>query len=188
MSELVQIDPVKVAAAKPKRRAKTNYVNNKDFLAAMIAYKLEVAEAEINGDDSPRISRYIGECISQIANRLASKPNFSNYPFKEEMIGDGIENCLQYINNFNPEKSNNPFAYFTQIIWCAYLRRIEKEKKYLYIKYKATEHMQTFGLVNAVQGGDSGHYPDSIKSSEGADAYRDDFIEAFEANRRKKKK
>ena len=185
MTDLVQIDPVKVTKA--KKRAKVNYVNNKDFLAAMIKFKQEVAEADVNETDPPRVSRYIGECISQIANRLASKPNFSNYPFKEEMIGDGIENCLQYIYNFNSEKSNNPFAYFTQIIWCAYLRRIEKEKKYLYIKYKATEHMQTFGLVNAVQGGDSGYYPDLIKSSEGAEAYKDEFIKAFEANKRKKK-
>ena len=57
------------------------------------------------------------------------------------MIADGIENCLQYFNNFDPSKSNNPFAYFTQIIYFAFLRRIQKEKKQLYVKYKATEQI-----------------------------------------------
>ena len=74
-----------------------------------------------------------------IAQRLATRPNFSGYMYKEEMISDGIENCLQYIHNFNPEKSQNPFAYFTQIIWYAFLRRISKEKKQMYIKFKASQ-------------------------------------------------
>lgn len=168
--------------------AKRNYINNKDFLAAMVEYKRQVAEAEVNDLDPPRVGNYIGECISQIAYRLATKPNFANYPFKEEMIGDGIENCLQYINNFNPDKSNNPFAYFTQIIWCAFLRRLEKEKKYLYTKYKATQHMEIFGLVSDNHASDSNYsYDDGIKSSEGAASYRDDFITAFEEKNRKRK-
>jgi hypothetical protein len=70
---------------------------------------------------------------------LSQKPNFANYPFKEEMIGDGIENCLMYAHNFNPRKSKNPFSYFTQIIYFAFLRRIEKEKKQAYVKLKMTE-------------------------------------------------
>ncbi len=172
---------------KGKRRAKVNYVNNRDFLSAMVDYKQSVIESETNDSKPPQVSRYIGECISQIARRLASKPNFSGYLFKEEMIGDGIENCLQYINNFNPEKYNNPFAYFTQIIWCAFLRRIEKEKKYLYTKYKAIDHAKVFGLVNTVN---TGRYTATeaydAKSSEGAEQYKDDFIEAFEANRKRK--
>ena len=61
------------------------------------------------------------------------------------MISDGVENCLQYIDNFNPDKSKNPFAYFTQIIYFAFLRRIQKEKKYLYTKYKASENTNLFG-------------------------------------------
>ena len=118
---------------------KRNYVNNKDLLAALIAYRESVAEAEEGGEKKPQVPDYIGKCIMLIAQRLATRPNFSGYMYKEEMVSDGIENCLQYIHNFNPEKSQNPFAYFTQIIWYAFLRRISKEKKQMYIKFKASQ-------------------------------------------------
>jgi len=120
---------------------KRNYVNNKDLLAALIEYKKKVKEAEDQGDSLPRIPEYIGECIFLIANRLATKPHFSGYTYKDDMISDGIENCIQYIHNFNPDKSENPFAYFTQIIWYAFLRRIQKEKKQMYIKFKSSQNM-----------------------------------------------
>ncbi|MBP01073.1 MAG: sigma factor for late transcription, partial [Candidatus Marinimicrobia bacterium] len=99
-----------------KRKRSVHYVNNKEFLAALIAYKKDVAEAEELGKDKPRITNYLGECFLKIATHLSFKPNFVNYIFKDDMISDGIENCVQYIHNFNPEKSQNPFAYFTQII------------------------------------------------------------------------
>ena len=118
---------------------KKNYVNNKDLLAALIEYKRKCVEAEECGDKNPQVPDYIGKCIMLIAQRLATRPNFSGYMYKEEMVSDGIENCLQYIHNFNPEKSQNPFAYFTQIIWYAFLRRISKEKKQMYIKFKASQ-------------------------------------------------
>jgi DNA-directed RNA polymerase specialized sigma24 family protein len=118
---------------------KRNYVNNKDLLAALIAYRESVAEAEEGGENKPQVPDYIGKCIMLIAQRLATRPNFSGYMYKDEMVSDGIENCLQYIHNFDPEKSQNPFAYFTQIIWYAFLRRISKEKKQMYIKFKASQ-------------------------------------------------
>lgn len=118
-----------------------HYVDNKQFLAEMIKWKKEIREAEDSGDDRPPVSNYIGECFLKIAERLCSKSNFMNYPYKDEMIGDGIENCLMYAHNFNPRKSKNPFSYFTQIIYYAFLRRIEREKKQAYIKFKLTENM-----------------------------------------------
>lgn len=127
------------------RRAKRNYVNNRDFLDALIQYKSDCAEAEAAGDELPRVPDYIGTCIYQIATRLATKPNFSGYTYKDDMISDGIENCLLYINNFNPEKSQNPFAYFTQIIWYAFLRRIHKEKRQMYIRFKSSQSMIASG-------------------------------------------
>jgi DNA-directed RNA polymerase specialized sigma24 family protein len=127
------------------RRAKRNYVNNRDFLDALIQYKKDCAEAEEAGDELPRVPDYIGTCIYQIATRLATKPNFSGYTYKEDMISDGIENCLLYIRNFNPEKSQNPFAYFTQIIWYAFLRRIHKEKRQMYIRFKSSQSMLATG-------------------------------------------
>ena len=115
---------------------KPHYVNNAEFLQAIIEYKKACQEAEESGDDKPIIPNYLGECILKIARKLSNRPNFINYSYKDDMILDGIENCIQYFDNFNPEKSKNPFAYFTQIIYFAFLRRIDKEKKQAYIRGK----------------------------------------------------
>ena len=120
-------------------KKKEHYVNNKEFLAAMTEYRKLCTDAEESGEDKPPVSNYIGECFLKIANHLSYRPNFINYTFRDDMISDGIENCLQYLKNFNPDKSNNPFAYFTQIIYYAFIRRIQKEKKQTKIKYKMIE-------------------------------------------------
>ena len=116
-----------------------HYINNADFLLALTDYKAKVKEAKKNNTEAPAIPNYIGECFMKIAEGLSHKPNFINYSYRDEMISDGIENCLMYFENFDATKSSNPFAYFTQVIYFAFLRRIQKEKKQLYVKYKATE-------------------------------------------------
>ena len=121
------------------RKRSEHYVNNKEFLYAIVAYKQDIKDAEEAGLPKPVIPRYIGECFLKIATHLSYKPNFVNYMFKDDMVCDGIENCVQYISNFNPDKSRNPFAYFTQIIHYAFLRRIQKEKRQLDIKQKIIE-------------------------------------------------
>ena len=135
------------------RKKTEHYVNNKELLEAMIVYRSKVLKAkEIYfkkykedppktgaWEGKPPIPNYLGSCFLKIATHLSYKPNFVNYMFREDMISDGIENCVQYINNFNPEKSRNPFAYFTQVIHYAFLRRIQKEKKQLDIKTKIIE-------------------------------------------------
>ena len=126
-------------AVMTRRKRSEHYVNNKEFLAALIKYREDVEIAKIKGNPKPQIPRYIGECFLKIANHLSFKPNFVNYMFKDDMICDGIENCVQYIHNFNPEKSQNPFAYFTQIIHYAFLRRIQKEKRQMDIRTKIIE-------------------------------------------------
>ena len=122
-----------------RRKNTEYYVNNKELLEAMTSYKERVIYAKEHGKPKPRVSNYVGDCFLKIATHLSYKPNFVNYPFREDMICDGIENCLQYIDNFDPEKSSNPFAYFTQIIYYAFLRRIQKEKRQLEIKSKILE-------------------------------------------------
>ena len=123
--------------------ASKHYINNADFLQALVDYKERCATAETENKPAPAIPNYIGECFMKIADGLSHKPNFINYPYRDEMISDGIENCLMYFNNFDPVKSKNPFAYFTQIIYYAFLRRIQKEKKQLYVKYKSAEYFGT---------------------------------------------
>ena len=122
-------------------RKPKEYVNNADFLKALTDYKEACILAKKNKQSAPPIPNYIGQCWMKIAEGLSHKPNFINYTYRDEMISDGIENCLMYFNNFDPAKSKNPFAYFTQNIYYAFLRRISKEKKQLYVKYKATEQM-----------------------------------------------
>lgn len=121
--------------------AKNHYVNNADFLKAMIDHKAKCKEALETNSKKPPIPAYMAKCLMMIAENLSHKPNFNSYTFREEMVGDAIENCIMYFDNFDPTKSSNPFAYFTQITYYAFLRRIHKEKKQLYVKYKATEQM-----------------------------------------------
>ena len=146
------IQPGKTMA---RRKRSEHYVNNKEFLAALITYRENVEIARLQDKTKPVIPRYIGECFLKIANHLSFKPNFVNYMFKEDMISDGIENCVQYIHNFNPEKSRNPFAYFTQIIHYAFLRRIQREKRQLEIKNKIIEksgYSEVFDDNNQIDG------------------------------------
>jgi hypothetical protein len=120
---------------------KQHYVNNKDFYEAILEYKRRVEDAKNNDLDKPKISNYIGECIYKIAVKLSTKPCFNGYSYKDEMISDGIENCILYFDDYDPVKGQNPFAYFTQIIYYAFLRRIGKEEKNRYTLYKNFQHV-----------------------------------------------
>ena len=117
-----------------------HYVNNKEFFAAMVDYKKSINRAKRNKQTKPVVPDYVGECFLKIANHLSYRPNFINYTYRDDMISDGIENCLQYLDNFNPKKTNNPFAYFTQIIYYAFVRRIQKEKKQTTIKHRMIQN------------------------------------------------
>lgn len=118
-----------------------HYVNNAEMLAAIKEYKIKLKEAKTAGTKHPRIPEYLGKCILMIATKLSHKPNFINYSYRDDMISDGIENCVMCIDSFNPDKSSNPFSYFTQVIYYAFLRRIQKEKKQSYIKGKLIQEM-----------------------------------------------
>jgi len=170
---------------KKQKPKKIHYVDNQKFLEEMIVYKGKCKDAKSRGEPEPQISEYVGECFMKIAQRLSFRPNFINYAFKEDMISDGIENCVQYIRNFDPEKSKNPFAYFTQIIYFAFIRRIQKEKKQLYIKYKT---MDTFGTLNdnvEVSEHDKAHYDyNTLSPDQKANMY--DFIKNFEEKKKSK--
>ena len=121
------------------KKKSEHYIDNQHFFQEMQAWKILVEEADKSGANHPPVTHYIGECFMKIAENLSRKPNFINYPYRDEMISDGIENCLLYAYNFDPSKSKNPFSYFTQIIYYAFLRRIQKEKKQAYIKLKKIE-------------------------------------------------
>ena len=159
---------------------KPHYVNNKEFLAAMIDWKDRCKEAQLQNKEPPQISNYIGECFLKIANHLSYRPNFINYTYREEMISDGIENCLQYVHNFNPEKSPNPFAYFTQIIYYAFLRRIQKEKKQSHVKNKLIENMNVDVMLEQGQ--------DTVTNNPYTEYLQKNFLPQEDVYKPKKKK
>lgn len=163
-----------------------HYVNNEKFLEEMKVFRQSVLQSKENGTERPRVPNYIGDCLFKIATHLARKPNFANYTFKEDMVSDGVENCLLYIDNFDPDKSSNPFAYFTQIIYYAFLRRIQKEKKHLYIKYKSIENEVINQLIeNNGEDYVTGHLNGAMHDSYSEEFIRD-FIETFEVNKKQK--
>ena len=162
-----------------------HYVDNKKLYAEMVEYLNAVKESEESGSDKPRIPEYIGECLLKISTRLSTRPNFINYTYRDEMISDGIENCVNYIGNFNPEKSTNPFAYFTQIIYYAFLRSIQREKKQLYIKHKSLERSIIFDELST-------HTDGASQGDQGAyinldTPYMTDFVQNFEKKEAEKK-
>jgi len=138
--KIIQQKLKSVASEKKVAKAKMHYVDNKLFFKEMVQWKIEISEQEEVDERPPKITDYMGECFYKIATHLSYRPNFINYTYREEMIGDGIENCIRYAKNFNPEKSTNPFAYFTQIIYYAFIRRITKEKKQTSIKQKIIDN------------------------------------------------
>jgi hypothetical protein len=162
------------------------YVNNADFLAAIVEMKAKAKEAEEKGLPKPIVSNYIGECILKIATHLSYKPNFINYSYRDEMISDGIENCLQYIDNFDPTKSNNPFAYFTQIIWYAFLRRIAKEKKQSYIKGKLIQDMP-FEMFEVQDGDDKDYHNAYMDFVQNNSTFDESWMDRKNEKKKKKK-
>jgi hypothetical protein len=132
-----------------------HYVDNKAFYDALVEYKAIVQDAKTNGLPTPRPSNYIGQCIIYIADKFSRSNNgrrsFSHYQYRDEMVSDAIENCTRAIGLFDPEKSHSPFSYFTQICFFAFIRRIQAEKKQLYIKHQIIKnvYLDTFDIQDA---------------------------------------
>lgn len=124
---------------KKRNENAVHYVDNAKFLEEIKKHKAKVAEAKKLGKPEPRINDYLGDCIMKIANKVSTIPSFYGYSFRDEMIMDGVENCITYFDRFDADKYNNPFAYYTQIIVWAFIRRINKEEKNRYIIYKNFE-------------------------------------------------
>lgn len=169
------------------KKTPVHYVDNKKFYQEILVYKQKVAEADSKGLESPRLPNYIGECIWKIANKLANKPCFINYSYRDEMISDGIENCILYFKDFDPNKTQNPFAYFTQVIYFAFLRRINKEEKNRYIIYKNfQETIINNGHAGHLVDGDDNHVV-SVNLYDNINDFMDRF-EKKEAIKKEKRK
>jgi len=143
-----------VVAREPstEKKAPAHYVDNKKFYEALVEYRKKVLEAKENNLEKPRVTEYVGECFLKIATHLSYKANFINYTFKDDMISDGIENCLTAVEKFDPDRGMNPFAYFTQITFFAFVRRIQKEKKQQATKYKLLENIDIDSILAHSEG------------------------------------
>lgn len=166
-----------------QKKITVHYVDNKKFYDEIIKYRQKIAEAKEQGKEEPRLPEYIGECIWKIANKLSTMPRFVNYSYRDEMISDGIENCIMYFKDYNPEIGQNPFAYFTQVIYYAFLRRIGKEEKNRYIIYKNyQESIVNQGQSNYLVDTDDNHVmPTQIYDN------ISEFMEKFEKKEEEKK-
>lgn len=172
-----------------------NYINNETFCKLLTEYRALVIDAKENNKKKPRLSDEIGKAFMQIAVGLSNRNNFNGYSFKEDMIGDAIENCVMAASNFDPAKSKNPFAYFTQISWYAFLRRIQKEKKNLHIMYDLLD--QNISNMENKLDYISMDYQDDGLDTNNSSLYNDfilnndkrrSFLETAEESKEKKKK
>jgi hypothetical protein len=165
-----------------------HYIDNKKFLDELLIYKNKLQEAHEKCESKPVVPRYLGECFIKIANHLSYRPNFINYTYREEMVADGIENCLKCVDNFDAEKSNNPFAYFTQVTYYAFIRRIKTEKKQSYVKGKMIMSLpfDAFDLQAQDQGDDS-NFTNSYMNYIQMNNVYGDIIEKEEESQRNKK-
>lgn len=159
------------------------YVSNKDMCAALVAYKKDYNKALKEGVEPPQIPDTIGKMIWLICERLSTRWNFSGYTYRDEMVADGIENCVNAVLKFNAKKSENAHAYFTLVAWRAFIRRISKEQKQHAIKHKNLENMQI--LMEELMPGSNSAATDSSQSDGVRRHY--EVIEKYEEKLTKKK-
>ena len=161
-----------------------HYVNNEEFFQAIVEHRKKLDLAKSLGLEEPRISDYLGMCIYKIADRLSTRPCFVNYSFRDEMISDGVENCISCFNNFDPNYIRNPFAYFTQVIYFAFLRKIEEEEKARYSKYKS---FQRVGSDPNLLVDDDGISILTIQNYDNINEFIDRFEKKMEIKKQKRK-
>jgi hypothetical protein len=133
---------------KKKKASDADYVSNQELYDALVEYRKKFVDADNAGRKKPKLPDFIGECILKIASRLSYRPNFANYPYREEMVSDAVLNCVTYIDNFDPKLSTSPFGYLTQICWFSFVRIINKEKKEKYTQYKFAEQQNNKDFQN----------------------------------------
>ncbi len=192
---------------KTKKLSNTHYIDNELFLKKIIEYRRSVILAKKRKLSIPPVNEELGEFFLRIAQKLSTCSCFCNYQFKEDMILDGVENSIRCINNFNitpQEKPRSPFAYFTQVTYWAFLRRIKRERRVLASKFKAYEHFFVTEEISqsSYERPDGDHFftesPFEYRApkisieqqhkQEEARGYMSDFIDTFEKSNKEKVK
>jgi hypothetical protein len=177
---------------KKKPKDKPHYVNNKQFSQSVVDYVTSVNEARAKQEEEPIITEYIGSCFMKIAEGLSHKPNFVGYTYREEMVMDGVENCIKAIMNYDVKKATrtglpNAFAYFTQIVYFAFLRRIAKEKKQQDIKEKYMDFAGASAFMEIGDHPDPSGIVDRVRYKSQQIRERDNKIKEFGKELKKKR-
>lgn len=184
-------------AAKIPAKKKPHYINNKEFSLAVVEYVKTVNEAKEKGKQIPKVTDYIATCFIKIAEGLSHRPNFVRYTYREEMVMDGVENCLRAVNNYKIEtatRTGNPnaFSYFTQIVYFAFIRRIAKEKKQQDIKMRFIEKMgiEDFTALGMDEAGaaETMAYVDTLRQRMQTVKAKDTAIKEFAKKEKQKEK
>ena len=179
------------------RKKSIHYVNNSDFSTAVVEYVQKVENARKTNINIPKVPDYIAQCFLRIAEGLSHKANFIRYTYREEMVMDAVENCLKAIGNYNLEAATrtgkpNAFAYFTQITWYAFLRRITKEKKQqeIKLKYLTKSGIDSFIDIGneSVAADQAAHFVDTLKDRIARVRSNDGEIKEFVKQEKKKRK
>jgi hypothetical protein len=178
---------------KKKPKEKPHYVNNKQFSQSVVDYVRSVNEAREKQEDEPIITEYIGSCFLKIAEGLSHKPNFVGYTYREEMVMDAVENCIKAIMNYDIKKATrtglpNAFAYFTQITYYAFLRRIAKEKKQQDIKEKYMDFAGASAFMEIGDHPDPSGIVDRVRYKSQQIRERDNKIKEFGKELKQRKK
>jgi len=189
---------MEIPMTKIAKKKSVHYVNNAEFSQAVVDYVTLANQAKIQEIEAPMIPTYIAKCFLRIAEGLSHKHNFIRYTYREEMVMDAVENCLKAINNYNLETATrtgkpNAFAYFTQITWYAFLRRISKEKKQQDIKMKFITRATIEDLVDGFDATDVGaneimSYIDQLKERIDKVKTQDKEVKDFAKEEKKRKK
>ena len=178
-------------------KKKPHYINNRDFSLAVVDYVTSANEAKEKNKTIPKVTNYIATCFIKIAEGLSHRPNFVRYTYREEMVMDGVENCLRAINNYKIETATrtgkpNAFSYFTQIVYFAFIRRITKEKKQQDIKMRYIERMgiEDFTAMGMDESGaaETMAYVDTLRERISKVRQVDKKIKTFEKIEKKKEK
>ena len=179
------------------RKKSIHYVNNSDFSTAVVEYVERVVIARKDETKIPTVPDYVAQCFLKIAEGLSHKGNFIRYTYREEMVMDAVENCLKAISNYNLEAATrtgkpNAFAYFTQITWYAFLRRISKEKKQqeIKLKYLAKSGIESFidTGTESVAAGQAAHFVDTLKDRIARVRNTDNVVKEIVKKEKKKRK
>ena len=182
---------------KIKPKDKPHYVNNKEFSQAVMDYAISARAAKEADKSTPTVTNYIATCFMKISEGLSHRPNFVRYTYREEMVMDGVENCLRAINNYKIDtatRTGNPnaFSYFTQICFFAFIRRITKEKKQQEIKFRFIEKMgiEDFAAMGMDDAGaqQTMEYVDTLRQRIDKIRVKDDKIKEFAKEEKEKEK